>query len=32
MSDKRVSIRQLARLSGMGKGVCERLCRAGKDA
>ena len=27
-----VSIRQLARLSGLGKGVCECLCRAGRDA
>ena len=30
--DQGVSIRQLARLSGISKGVCERLCRSTQNA
>ena len=32
MRKKGASIRQLARLAGLGKGVVERLCRASRDA
>jgi lambda repressor-like predicted transcriptional regulator len=32
LRDQGVSIRQLARLSGISKGVCERLCRTTQDA